>query len=449
MKQVQWHIVPCIVVTCSTEARPKVFVALGNVALRALTSYGSGKTTISHVQGYLLDGPYDGTHVIGTFHPSALMQGLQGLSGVAIWAIQRAIDIARHGFAREPVDVIAYPSLEDMQAFERGWAPDAQRLDFDIETPESGELDEEDLAEEDDEEAPRRDVSYTIIRASLGYGGRAVSFPWQSPYKEVAARMLGRSVRAGVWNEDFDVPRLRAAGAPVSGRVYDYMKLWKHLQPNLPTKLKCRSLEFVTPFYWHTAEPWKHLSHGQPEFYNACDAVALGKCGDGIERDLRAKGQWDLMERHVVDCYQVLTRMAANGLPYDKVRAAEFEQELTTKYDERHRTLQEVVPIELKRPKQKEGYKKPPTGDDVRVSGLQLRTFHVLGKDMTKEEVATCGLALVKRVRHLRREPLLPGGTVQPGQPRRSGAGGRPIWCRHGHKVGTTKTKKALWTTTP
>ena len=136
-KPVQWHIVPCIVVTCSTKRAPKSSWRLGNVALRALTSYGSGKTTISHVQGYLLDGPYDGTHVIGTFHPSALMQGLQGLSGVAIWAIQRAIDIARHGFAREPVDVIAYPSLEDMQAFERGWAPDAQRLDFDIETPES------------------------------------------------------------------------------------------------------------------------------------------------------------------------------------------------------------------------------------------------------------------------------------------------------------------------
>ena len=249
-------------------------------------------------------------------------------------------------------------------------------------------------------------------------------------------------MRAGVWNEDFDVPRLKAAGAPVSGRVYDYMKLWKHLQPNLPTKLKCRSLEFVTPFYWHTAEPWKHLSHGQPEFYNACDAVALGKCGDGIERDLKAKGQWDLMERHVVDCYQVLTRMAANGLPYDKVRAAEFEQELTTKYDERHRTLQEVVPIELKRPKQKEGYKKPPTGDDVRVSGLQLRTFHVLGKDMTKEEVATCGLALVNEFdiydvsRYCLVEPFNPGSPGEAGQV-------ADLVRHYGHKVGTNrKTKK-------
>lgn len=424
------------------DTRPKVFVALGNVALRALTSYGSGKTTISHVQGYVLDGPYDGTQVIGTFHPSALMQGLQGLSGVAIWAIQRAIDIAKHGFAREAVDVIAYPSLEDMLTFERGWSPENMRLDFDIETPESGELDEEDLAEEDDEEAPKRDVSYTIIRASLCYGGHAISFPWQSPYREVATRMLGRAVRAGVWNEDFDVPRLRVAGAPVMGRIYDFMKLWKHLQPNLPTKLKCRSLEFVTPFYWHTAEPWKHLNHGQPEFYNACDAIALSKCGDGIERDLRAKGQWDLFERHVIDCYQVLTKMAANGLPYDSKRAAEFEQELTTKFDERNTRLQEVVPTDLKRPKQKEGYKKPPKADDARTAALQLRIFKVLGQDMTEGEVATSGQALISPfeiydvARYCLVEPFNPGSPGEAGQV-------ADLIRHYGHKVGTNrKTKK-------
>ena len=424
------------------EARPKVFVALGNVALQALTCYGSDKTSVSHVQGYVLDGPYDGTNVIATFHPSALMQGLQGLSGVAIWAIQRAIDIAKHGFAREPVDVIAYPSLEDMLTFERGWSPEQQRLDFDIETPESGDLDEEDLAEEDDEEAPQRDISYTIIRASLCYGGRAVSFPWQSPYKEVATRMLGRAVRAGVWNEDFDCPRLAAAGAPVAGRVYDFMKLWKHLQPNLPTKLKCRSLEFVTPFYWHTAEPWKHLNQGQPEYYNACDAIALSKCGDGIERDLKAKGQWDLFERHVIDTYQVLTRMAQNGLPYDKAKAEEFKQELTDKYAERDATLQEVVPVELKRPKQKEGYKKPPKPEDARTAALQLRTFHVLGKDMTKEEVATCGVALVSEFeiydvqRYCLVEPFNPGSPGESGQV-------ADLIRHYGHKIGTNrKTKK-------
>jgi len=404
------------------EARPRVFVALGNVALRALTAYGAGKTTISHVQGYILDGPYDGTWVIGTFHPSAIMQGLQGLSGVFMWAIQRAIDIAKHGFVREALPILPHPSLDDMLTFERGYVPDAHRLDFDIETPESGEIEEEDLAEEDDEAAPQRDISYTIIRASLCYDGLAVSFPWASPYKEIATRMLASHGRKGVWNEDFDCPRLTAAGAPVNGRVYDWMKLWKHLQPNLPTKLKCRSLEFVSPFYGWPGEPWKHLSSSQPEVYSAYDALALKRNGDGIERDLRSKGQWTLFERHVVDTYEVLTRMSQNGLPYSQETARAFEAELQAKWDARDAELQRIVPLELKRPKQKDGYKKPPKADDPRWPALVLREFKVLGKDLSPEEIAATGEALISEYevyaakRYCLVEPFNPGSPGEAGQ---------------------------------
>ena len=366
--------------------RPRVFVAMGNVALRALTAYGTGKTTISHTQGYVLDGPYDGTYVVGTFHPSAIMQGLQGLSGVFMWAFQRAIDIARNGFVREPLNLMTHPSLDEMRAFAADFNPALWRLDFDIETPESGELPEEDLAEEEDEETSgqKREISFTIIRASLCYNRRAISFPWAQPYRDIALAMLGRAERLGVWNEDFDVPRLLADGARIAGRIYDWMKLWKHLQPALPTKLKCRTLEFVSPFYGWTGEPWKHLNNGQPEYYSACDALALNMDGDGIERDLRAKGQWQLYERHVVDLYPRLLKMRDNGLPYDKAAAAEFDIRLKGLLDERTETLQSCVPHEARVPKQKSGYKKLPKD----LTGLTQRSFKVLGQDLAKDELA-------------------------------------------------------------
>jgi uracil-DNA glycosylase family 4 len=364
--------------------RPRIFVALGNVALKTLTPYGQGKTSISHTQGYVLDGPYDGTHVIGTFHPSAIMQGLQGLSGVFMWALQRAVELARTGFVREPLNLITHPSLDDMLAFERNFNPDVHRLDFDIETPESGDLPEEDLAEEEDEETSdeKREISFTIVRCSFCYDGVSITIPWATPYREIAMRLFAKAKRLGVWNEDFDVPRIVADGAQVNARIYDWMKLWKHLQPGLPGKLKCRALEFVAPFYGWTGEPWKSLNHSQPEFYNACDSLALYKCGNGIEHDLRSKGQWQLFERHVVDLYPVLQKMGRNGLPYDSQEAAAFDQRLGVMLDERDAELQRRVPDSVKPSKQKQGYKKPPQD----TTGLTRRSFKVVTTDLTKAE---------------------------------------------------------------
>src|SRR5438876_485425 len=102
------------------QYRPRVFVALGNVALKTLSGFGGGnKAKISNVAGYVLDGPYSGTYVVPTYHPSFVMRGKQELSGVVIWAMQRAIDIARNGFVRLPTRYITHPSLDDALKFER------------------------------------------------------------------------------------------------------------------------------------------------------------------------------------------------------------------------------------------------------------------------------------------------------------------------------------------
>lgn len=386
------------------QYRPRVIVALGGVALRTLTGFSGRKVGITSVQGYVLDGPWSGTYVIPAIHPSAIVRGEQRMSGVVIWAIQRALDIARNGFVRLPTRYITHPSLDDALEFERGYNPDNHFLSYDIETAESSTLDEEELEDHED-------ISYQISRISFCYEareGHAISLPWSQPFIDIAKRLLLSNGPKRVWNGNFDNPRLHAAGAHVGGRNYDTMWAWKHLQPTLP-----RSLGFVTPFYGWTGEPWKHTSDSEMERYSCADAHALQQNADGVDEHLRQKGQWETYERHVVQLGEVLTRMSQNGLPYSKEKANAFETELQLKWDERFASLQERVPDALKPSKQKQGYKKPP----AETAGLARRTFKVLGSDLTKGEIgegpAPAQFDIVSVARWCLLEPFLPTSTQQ------------------------------------
>ena len=106
--------------------RPRVILAMGNTALRVATdfAYGGRKSTITNVQGYVLDSRWSGAYVVPTYHPAFIMRGKQELSGVVIWALQRALDIAKNGFVRLPTHYITHPSLEDALTFERNYHAD-------------------------------------------------------------------------------------------------------------------------------------------------------------------------------------------------------------------------------------------------------------------------------------------------------------------------------------
>lgn len=405
--------------------RPRVIVALGNVALRACSSFGGKGTGIGSVQGYVLDGPQDGMWTIGALHPSFIMRGEQRMSGCVIWALQRAIDIARNGFVRLPARYVTRPSLDDALAFEAGYSPEQHFLSYDIETLE-GIVDEEEAEDKDE------DISYTITRISFCYGpgteGYAISFPWQPPYVDIARRLLSSCGAKRVYNGNFDNPRLTAAGCPIAGRIYDTMWAWKFLQPTLP-----RSLGFVAPFYGWSQEPWKNTSQSEPEKYSCQDAHALQLIADGVDEHLWQKGQWRVYERHVVELGEVLTKMSANGLPFDQAKADGFSLELQAKWDERYAELQRRVPEELKPSKQKGGLKKTPK----ETIGLTQRLFHVLRTDLSKEEAIAFPSAtedfIVKVERWCKLEDFLPTSPLQV----------RGLIKHFGHKVGLAhKTKK-------
>lgn len=364
------------------ERQPKVIILMGNVPLRTFSEFGNcEKQMITNVANYSMNATIAGHRTILLFslHPSFILHGQQAFTQTLIWDIQRAVFLAQHGIPPQPTNYLHTPNEYDFLAFERRFSPDQHILSFDIETPESTNLDEEEV---DDAE---QDISYNIIRASFSFdaiGGYAISVPWQSPFKEIYLRMMAKAQRLEVWNKVFDCPRLKHAGVSFEGkRVYDRMHSFHFLQPTLP-----RSLGFASAILGWSLPPWKHLSQAQPGIYSAEDAHALRFNGEMIEQALKARGRYELHERHVVQCYEVLEKMAENGLPYDAAAAKEFGDRLEKMKKEREDALQSMVPDEIKpvvQSHRKKGYKKPPKD----LVGCVRRFFTVGQKDLTKSEI--------------------------------------------------------------
>lgn len=212
------------------QYRPKGLVALGNIPLKTLTNYGVGKKrTISFLRGYPVPSKdYPDVWVLPTFHPSFLLPrrdakggaGGMKLLGALIYDLKRAVEFAEHGLPqKQPTRFLQDPTREEFLAFQRDYDPTKHILSYDIETPQSSKLDEEEIEKKGD--------TFNIIRISFCFDaerGYAVSVPWQEPYISIAKMMLASKGPKRTWNgSTFDDPRLEAAGAVINGRRYDMM----------------------------------------------------------------------------------------------------------------------------------------------------------------------------------------------------------------------------------
>jgi uracil-DNA glycosylase family 4 len=304
------------------RTKPKVIVTLGGVALRRVC----GVTGITNRHGYVHDSPY-GIPVIPSWHPSYILQGNAKFQSVLMFALRRAQEVAKGEWQRSSISYV----LDDYEAMQKylsepGWS----LLALDIETPKSGKLDEETVDEED--------ASYTIIRASLSHTpNTACSFPWIEPFISLAREAVARAGVVIMHNENFDRPRLEAAGFRF-GEVHDSMWEWHFLQSDLP-----KGLGFIAPFYYD-GPSWKHLNDAQPDFYSACDADATIRCYLGIKRDLQAQGRWDRWLRHCVQVLPIFRRMGQRGILIDRTQQSALKVQLQAEYDVAYEKLQGEVP---------------------------------------------------------------------------------------------------------
>jgi uracil-DNA glycosylase family 4 len=308
------------------RTQPKAIVPMGNVALRRIT----GCSGIERHHAYYMSTPY-GIPAIPTFHPSYILKGNAKLSGLWCYAVKRALDVALKAERPKQYDLLLDPPLDEARRY-LSWAKQGP-LVCDIETPMSDDVEEDE----------RDDASYTIVRISFSVAaGSAISLPWQPPYIALIRDVLANCKELVFWNQNYDLPRLRANGCNISARVVDAMFSWHWLQSDLP-----KALGFVAPLFV-CVEPWKQMANQEPARYSALDSAITMDTYLGIKAQLESEGRWKAFERHCVEMFPVLDRMSGAGVMLDLEHQGQFKKRLEGERDLALAKLQEQVPDEVK-----------------------------------------------------------------------------------------------------
>lgn len=322
----------------------QVILACGATAAKALL----GLTAERGVSIYDLHGApaLDKTGrfwVVPTFHPSHILNGNWNLYGVFVFDIARAYELAIKGHKSDEAKLIMDPGYWEFA----NWAKELIRLAeisengiwlaVDIETPKKQKSGEEDetLGESDIDTIHRINFSYTE--------NEAITVPFDEQHLEWITKILAHpKIKKCFWNMVFDVGNLEAAGVPVEEPKYDFMYGFHVLQSDIKM-----SLGFVAPFY-STYGPWKHLTDhnvslsklsqeqvDKYKVYSAVDGIQTIRCVNGIEKELKQMGAWDIFERHIRDVDRFCFRPAEKiGLPIDKEKLEDFKDYLLAKETE-------------------------------------------------------------------------------------------------------------------
>ena len=311
----------------------RVFLTVGATSSRVLLDQPK--------KGFVLDEwhstvtPFgDGRWIIPTYHPAFLVHGNYNYMGAWLHAINLAKEVSRNGWVPDPITPIVDPDIETYRA----WAKELQAmpdawLAVDLETQEKMQGKAEDSL---------NNSSYNVVRINFAYHpDEGVTVPWAEPWHEVTRELLaGPSVKC-FWNLEYDVPRLRAAGFKLGGKLLDFMDAWKVLQSDVP-----RGLGFVAPFY-SKAQAWKHLSGVNPGVYAAIDPAQTLRCAHGIARDLQQEGRWEVFMR---DFYTLDTRVLKPaemaGVLIDVEALGKFSADLAAEDARMVKEMQALVPEE-------------------------------------------------------------------------------------------------------
>lgn len=304
--------------------KPRCILALGNVALRAVTGMTGQYQSITHLRGFVLSSNRYGIPVVGSLHPAFLRRGAMAYMGVLMHDLKLAVAVANTkpggssrffspvlwrdvvyvpmsrcdpswtppGYVTHPTERDAWEFLKQAEAAKpfsvvtpghkspRCPNPDNGGLSpagvttkeglsatglitYDIETPRSASTDEEGSDELEDREI-------VSIQFSLA-PHTGIFFPFRDPFIEVARRIMALPhPKAGANSWRFDDPLLEAHGFRLNGERHDVRWTWHHLQPDLSG-----ALQFIASFYAREIGPWKHTHMINPPAYGIKDVDAV------------------------------------------------------------------------------------------------------------------------------------------------------------------------------
>lgn len=376
------------------ERKPKVLVALGNVALSRLTGF----TGIEENHSYLFPTPY-GIPCVPTFHPASIIQGNHNLTIAFILAIAKAMEIARGDYVNTPLDItedpdpafLNYPGNGDITV----------PVMADIETPNSTKGNEEEAED---------DPSYQIIRMGFSVASwKGVSFPYEGDFIRRAKELVRRCRILIFWNKNYDLPRLQANGFTLHRdvQVIDAMWAWHFLYSDMP-----KALSFAAPFFYN-GPAWKHLASQRPAYYNGMDnAIQMGVY-QGTKAQLVKDGRWERFWNHCVKVDPIYVRMGNKGVKVDKGAREKFMSALEGEALNELAKVQELLPAKLV--KVQESFKElKPAKESAKVTRRMIQSLtkiehiEVTAKHKDGSPVITNAGEIMKRPAWRRTSPFNP-----------------------------------------
>jgi uracil-DNA glycosylase family 4 len=384
--------------------RPKCILALGNVALRALTPFSGKKQTIDYLRGFChpaTSRSYD-VPVVASYHPSFIQRGAFNLLPVLARDIKYAVSIATNGF--KPKKIAYYPGqYREMEyLIEQCVSDPALPISIDFETAGNVDPYEDDQLAAllgDDYDGPAApelgtDQKITQVNVSLR---ECESWVFQfTPVIEDGTRELMALPNTKVGHNlfSFDSEVAKYNGVPMGGEWHDTMLMFHHLYPDIPGRINRKSedaidgtfanLQYCASFYGFD-RPWKHLVNENPELYGCCDSDATLRLFNAVRCDLMRirYGQtgptlWDGYCKLVRDLWPALKDASNRGIPVNREKMAEFFKSISARQRELGEKIQRVVPVELLPSKQKTGLKKEPKNPEGYVTReFKLDAEHV------------------------------------------------------------------------
>ncbi len=284
------------------SVRPKVVVALGAEALKALTPHSAIKT----YRGTMIE--RDGLRIVPTYHPAYILRGMYEERPIVEADLRKAFRQALAPYS--PITNFNYEPTFDQAMTALTSRP--KRIAIDIET-------------------------IGTFTRSFGFGWSkydAISIPfmrgWEHAWTqdqevsllyELDKLLRDESVEKVLQNLTYDCTVLaREYGLVINNIVLDTMLAHKLLYPELPM-----GLDFQCSIYTDHHMYWDYDRSSTVSTckYNCYDCVVTYECASIHEHELRERGMWDF--------YQSITNRLVDRLTYVQSRGVKIDLEARNK----------------------------------------------------------------------------------------------------------------------
>lgn len=318
---------------------PKVVVACGNEALRALTGLGDISKRAGSVYECSL---VDGLPVVATLHPSAILhsQNWQQVYITAHFLQKTALPLTKHAWKPRPYRLVTSPSLPTICDLFAAAIKFQWRWVVDIETR-----------------------GNDVACVGVGFGGCGESeIALVVPIETTTGPYFSLAEEAAFWkvlqrlgdanpnfigqNLPFDLSYLSTYGFMPRSVYMDTMTAHHLLYAELPKRLEFLNVFYPTgiPYYKDEGKTWGKREPDQVlHEYCAKDLVATLRVSYALDDELKAAGMYEQYCKDVLPCLPLALEMQHRGFCVDKAGRKLTQQTVLVEWQEVHKELVGLV----------------------------------------------------------------------------------------------------------